>query len=542
MTFLPIVERELRTNARHRATHRMRLAAALFALVIWFAFFIFGNITTTQRAQFIFGTIGVLSLGFAMLAGAFLTADCLSEERREGTLGLLFLTDLKGHDVVLGKLASTSLNSFYGLLAVVPMLAVPLLMGGVTGGEFARTALVLLTTLFLSLSAGMFVSAISLDSRVAFLRALGIMVILSGVLPLFWWGLRILLGIRQFDFLLWPSPGYALRYAGDSFYSTRSGAAEFWTTLLVMSGLGILFLAAASVMLPRVWRQGRDESATRPVSDRRALKWRNRLKAELESRPYFWLATRDDRMARWANWVIGLALLVWFAFYMHGGAIGPGRASFFILLFLAFGLHVLFKCMVAAEATRRLSEDRQSGALELLLITPLRPGEIIAGQKAAEAWLFRWSKWMLVVMNLLFIGQMFGPTRGGMVGADRAIFALMFFGGILLLFVDCFVIGSASVWAALTTSRHARAILKTIRMVLLPGWIGILGFWFLGVTSGGLNSETVMMMVIAWIVLALIADAVVLTMTTTRLNSDGFRELVATGATRGSKSNAEGTP
>src|SRR5262245_51565625 len=101
MTFLPIVERELRTAARQRATHRMRLAAALLALVIWFLFSVFGNFTSPQRAQLIFGAIGILSLGFAMLAGAFLTADCLSEERREGTLGLLFLTDLKGHDVVL---------------------------------------------------------------------------------------------------------------------------------------------------------------------------------------------------------------------------------------------------------------------------------------------------------------------------------------------------------------------------------------------------------------------------------------------------------
>jgi hypothetical protein len=307
-----------------------------------------------------------------------------------------------------------------------------------------------------------------------------------------------------------------------------------------MGGMAILLLAAASVMLPRVWRQGRDESAPPPANDQTALKRRSGLKAELESRPYFWLVTRDDRMARWANRTIGFALLGWFAIYMHGGPIGPGRASFLILLLFVFGLHVLLKCMIAAETTRRLSEDRQSGALELLLTTPLRPTEIIAGQKAAEAWLFRWSKWMLVVMNLLFIGQMFGPNHGGMVGTDRTIFAVIFLGGILLLFADCFVIGVTSVWAALTTRRHARAILKTIRFVLLPGWIGIVGFWFVGVTSGGLNSETVMMMVVAWIVLALIADAVVLALTATRLNSNGFRELVATGATRGSKANAEG--
>jgi len=234
MTFLPIVERELRIGARQAITHRMRLVAALFALVVWFSLSVFGNMTSPQRAEAIFWTISILSLGFAMLAGPFLTADCLSEEQREGTLGLLFLTDLKGHDVVLGKLASTSLNSIYGLLALVPMLAVPLLMGGVTVGEFARTSLVLLVTLFLSLSVGMFVSAVSYDSRVAFLRTLGIMVLLSGVLPLLWWSQWIFFGVRRYDGLLWPSPGYALRCAGDAFYSARSGAGEFATSLLIV--------------------------------------------------------------------------------------------------------------------------------------------------------------------------------------------------------------------------------------------------------------------------------------------------------------------
>ena len=44
---------------------------------------------------------------YCLLSGVWFTADCLSEEKREGTLGLLFLTDLKGYDVVFGKLVAT---------------------------------------------------------------------------------------------------------------------------------------------------------------------------------------------------------------------------------------------------------------------------------------------------------------------------------------------------------------------------------------------------------------------------------------------------
>jgi len=47
----------------------------------------------------IFTAFGIVAFGFTLLCGVFLTSDCLSEEKREGTLGLLFLTDLKGFDI-----------------------------------------------------------------------------------------------------------------------------------------------------------------------------------------------------------------------------------------------------------------------------------------------------------------------------------------------------------------------------------------------------------------------------------------------------------
>src|SRR5664279_6501488 len=104
---------------------------------------------------------------YCLLSGVWFTADCLSAEKREGTLGLLFLTDLKGYDVVFGKLVATSLNGFYAALAAVPILALQLLLGGVTAGEFGRMALVVVNTLFFSLALGICVSAMSRSPRKA---------------------------------------------------------------------------------------------------------------------------------------------------------------------------------------------------------------------------------------------------------------------------------------------------------------------------------------------------------------------------------------
>src|SRR5881409_507910 len=147
MTFLPVVDRELRVAARRRGTYWTRLlfavvCAGIVGLVLMFAWAMRGGTSGIGAGLFHFLTL--IALGFSAFAGVFLTADCLSEEKREGTLGLLFLTDLKGYDVVLGKLIATSLHSFYGLLSILPILALPLLIGGVTVGEFWRVTLALI--------------------------------------------------------------------------------------------------------------------------------------------------------------------------------------------------------------------------------------------------------------------------------------------------------------------------------------------------------------------------------------------------------------
>ena len=104
MNFLPVITRELQVQARQASTNRLRWIAAGAVMLIWCFLMTMGNNASPhERAQSIFIAIGVVSLCFTMMAGIFQTADCISEERREGTLGLLFLTDLRGYDVVLDR-------------------------------------------------------------------------------------------------------------------------------------------------------------------------------------------------------------------------------------------------------------------------------------------------------------------------------------------------------------------------------------------------------------------------------------------------------
>jgi len=105
---LPVADRELRVASRKANTFWVRLLAALVALLIGAGFLALASQGSFgagpgELGRMLFAVLTWLSLGVALSAGLFLTSDCLSEEKRDGTLGLLFLTDLRGYDVVSGS-------------------------------------------------------------------------------------------------------------------------------------------------------------------------------------------------------------------------------------------------------------------------------------------------------------------------------------------------------------------------------------------------------------------------------------------------------
>ena len=192
MSFLPIVERELRAGSLRKSTYRLRWWTALLAIVACLCWLIIVWVVSARGnlGKALFTVLTGYIFFLCALAGIFLTADCLSEERREGTLGLLFLTDLKGYDVVLGKFAARSINAFYALLALLPLTGLPLLVGGVTGAEFWRMMLALVNALFFSLALGTCVSAFSRDAHNAMGATLVVVVLIFG-------GVAALAGLPQ---------------------------------------------------------------------------------------------------------------------------------------------------------------------------------------------------------------------------------------------------------------------------------------------------------------------------------------------------------
>src|SRR4051812_29916771 len=111
MTLFPIAGRELRVAARQGATYWTRVGAAAAAILVSGGFLAVWTASAMSfggnTGQILFSILKWLCFAFVCSTGMFLTSDSVSEEKREGTLGLLFLTDLRGYDVVLGKLMAT---------------------------------------------------------------------------------------------------------------------------------------------------------------------------------------------------------------------------------------------------------------------------------------------------------------------------------------------------------------------------------------------------------------------------------------------------
>jgi ABC-type transport system involved in multi-copper enzyme maturation permease subunit len=481
MTFLPIVERELIEASRRRGTYWLRLAIAAVGLILggWIMLVMRGAPPGTLGLA-LFVAISIAAYVYSLFIGIFRTADCLSEEKREGTLGLLFLTDLKGYDIVFGKLAATSLNSLYGILALFPIMAIPLLLGGVTLDEFWRVVLVTLNILFFSLSVGMFCSSISRDERRAMVTALLIVLFFAIGLPLLA-GLAHEWSSATREYWQWvfaPSPTYAAYLAFDAVF-TRTTPNYFTLSTLITHGLSWALLITASLVVPRTWQ---DKTLTAEAARRHERmnrlqlgssdsrrRFRTRL---LEINPFYWLVARHRTKPALVWAFLGLGALIWTLGLAFNSRDWLDEAAFVLTGLI---VHTVIKFWVATEASRRFSLDRQSGALELLLSTPISIKEVLRGQ-----WLGLERQFAAPVLIILLVDFVF------LLGSRRETITVLFWIAIMIVLVaDLITLIWLGMWRGLNSRRPNRAAAAALARVLFLPW----GIFFLLMTLAALSDS-----------------------------------------------------
>ena len=472
----PVCHRELLVAARRGSTYWTRCLAVLLVLAPYGWLILSRPAATPGRGLggLLFGQVTVLVFGWALFSTLFAAADSLGRERREGTLGLLFLTHLRSADIVLGKLAACGVDALFRLLALLPVLAGAMLLGGVSGGEFVRMSLVLAVTLLTSICLGLFAATQCRERDQSF--ALSLLLIL--VVTFAGWSIAALGSLWPSLAVLWSgirscSLFTAYQQAFDTPYHQPWGGWFYWQSLLAGLGLagGALWLAIRR--LPHAWA-----AEASPVAPQNTPVSPGHPRAVSRTRPgddpVCWLALRRHPRTHWMSLFMGSALLYWgllcCGLLWAMGRAGTGRAPLFVSSLLAplIGVgvvvfHGTLKAMVARQASSFLVEDRQSGLLEALFGSSLSTREIMGGRMRA----LRLLVWQPTAA-LLGIELVFTLLAGMSFGATIILFMLMVG---LVLVMDLYALAWTGFWLGLKTGDPRRSLNGTCVRILVIPWL-----------------------------------------------------------------------
>jgi len=441
----PIFSRELVTAPRRpqHFVYRGVYGLALFVLM-YTAFLVFYGTQTSftigDLAKFgsiLFLILAPLQLALLTFLAALRAASAVALEKDKKTILLLLMTRLSNHELVLGKLLASLLDVFVMLATALPIFMLLTLFGGVSPAQVVRVFAVTLATI---LAAGSLGSTVALARDKTFqslaMTALILVIWVAGFEALALAGSGPLA-----TFAAAASPVRAILSAAHPFRDTLGlWAIDTWFVLVALAASALL--NALAIARLRVWNPGRellvkkdeeeekDQRTEEPgEKNQRTKEPKNQMKnsafgslvlGSSEFDPEAARQTHVDARVRavgqksrqvWDNpvlwremctWAYGrkvliikvvyvllfamaLAAIVW---SLRTGA-AYARASETILPAAALPLAPFFLVslvIVNALAVTSITNERDGGSLDLLLVTDLSPKEFLFGKMGGVAY------------------------------------------------------------------------------------------------------------------------------------------------------------
>jgi ABC-type transport system involved in multi-copper enzyme maturation permease subunit len=455
MVLLPLVRRELRVQTRRSSAWWLRVIAGGFTFACWGVPVLLGSMAVTNgRTSFLL--LSIFPLLFAAFTGVFTTADMISKERREGTLGLLFLTRVHPLEVVVSKFISGVWQWAICLVAVLPMFLLPIIVGGVSGTEVMVMMALLVGVCFLSASVGLFVSSLVRSAVAA--------TVWSFLFLLCWFFAGAL-----FSALLPKAAGTALASLSPPhlYFSLIQPTPAPWLDITPIP-LSLLLPAFLLVIASRCILPGNLQAVTTRRSQNRPFQ-----------RAFFYggIAT----------------LLIFTALFVIDPSWPRRLLKDGLLAFLVIALHTGAKLALTVRATRPFSNKRW---LETVLTTPIQIRDLI--------WI-EFKSWLLV----------FGFLIGAVLIVDLIVFHVLPYRAIaaswftfylplsvLLLLADSLALCSSGLWHGAKSRTVNKAAGNAMTQVLLSPVV-IAFFLF----AAGLHTSTIYGALFLWTILALGIDA-----------------------------------
>jgi hypothetical protein len=338
-----------------------------------------------------------LQLVLVIFLSAMASASAVAQEKDRRTLELLLLTNLSNSELVLGKLLANLLGVLMLIVAGVPLFMMIALFGGVS---FEQIAKVILVTLLSALAAGSVGSTIALWREKTF-QTLALTAVALAVLA----GLEVGIasGLTQgTSFSRWltgVSPGQA------SLSAARPGVANINAIPGFGSAFGMFVVLAAAftacvnllaIVRVRVWNPSREaRPRLEEIDEFRSAAESKRFGIQREAKSVHASAGTARRV--WDNPILWREVCTWaygrkviavrivyvalFAATAWGvfAQIGTSATSIGLPITL-LPLFILSLVLVNAVAVTSITTERDLGALDLLLVTDVSPGEFILGK------------------------------------------------------------------------------------------------------------------------------------------------------------------
>ncbi len=508
----PIIAREILTTPRPARYYLWRASFVFFLFILlWTAWQSLIGWQDVREVGVMARFGGVLYWLFAMLQltlmlffAPLFTAAAVSYEKDRRTMTLLLMTDLSDLEIVLGKLAAGLLNIVTILGASVGMLAVCALFGGISFGQVANLFAVTAASGIAGGALGLLI-ALWRDRTFQSISLTILMVVFS------------VAGVEAFA-LLYPTAEFmgvplvevlnpyramlAVLYPkADALTKTvRASAVVYITCRLTFAAL----LVAFGTYMLRKWNPGKNEPREQAEGDKAgALEEIEETSAvgpgpagagtglHVPRRTHRRVApTIKPYRHPWANPILwreimtrayGSKPLIIKGCYVLLFALGMGL---FVnlgqglenpmgtgLALIPIGLAILSLVLVNAQGVTALTSERDTGALDLLLVSELSPREFIHGKLHGALYN---SKEMII----LPIATAIVMAAKGMVGGENLLYFVIDF---LLL---AHFAGMLGLHSAITYTSSRTAVANSLGTIFFL-MVGILLCAFLIVFSNG---------------------------------------------------------
>ncbi|HZY83611.1 MAG TPA: ABC transporter permease subunit [Gemmataceae bacterium] len=406
----PIFNREFLTvprRPRHYATRVAYLGALwVISLTAWLATVGWTRSATLgEAARFgplLFQILTFVQLALFLFFAALSAASAVSQEKDRRTFILLLLTDLRDHEIVLGKLLGSLLPIGILLAATVPLMMLLLLLGGIALEQVIQAVVVVAAT---ALAAGSLGGLVALWRDRTF-QALALTVLFLVLYLCLVRGLELLPGVGP-TLAAWRVQQYLDPFVA---LSTAQGPPEEAAGLapaygfgLVMLGLSVL-LNGWGLLRLRVWNPSGEPIMQREKPEEAedkegvALPAAGGAKATAATRtsihaapgavrrvgpnPILWREVHTRAYGRRpllvkTAYFLALGLICWYAL---APIIQHGERAPFAAAYGLIPVGVLSLLLVAAQSATAITSERDTGALDLLLVTDLTPKEFIFGK------------------------------------------------------------------------------------------------------------------------------------------------------------------